>query len=164
MKMFNSIVLNGNAVEAAEYYNSILKGNLQLVRYKDMGMDFGDEKIGNLAARATIKGDDFYLALSDDCDFLGQPDQETSKMCVSALFETADQAKAFFDALSKDAKKIKVPFDKTPFAEGFGWILDKYSVGWEITGNILFGMDFEKWASQYKLQYSVDKAAHAVCN
>jgi len=141
MKIFNSLVFNGNAAEAAEYYHKILKGKMQVVTYKDMGMDFGDEKIGKLIARATIKGDDFYIACSDDSEFVGQPDTQTSKMYVSALFDTADQAKEFYDYLAKDAVAIRVPFSESPFAGGFGWVMDKYSVGWEITGEIRFGMD-----------------------
>jgi PhnB protein len=138
MKIFGSILFAGDALQAAEYYTKILDANLRVVKFGDMpNLPPHLSQYKDMVARATITGDDFVLALSDSSDLIGKGSVLTSRMRVTMLLDTTTQAQELYNVLAQDAKGINMPFMSTPFAKGFGLIVDKYNVEWEICGEVL---------------------------
>lgn len=56
-------------------------------------------------------------------------------MWVALNVDTAEEAERIFEAFSEDAD-IKMPMEKTFWAERFGMLLDRFGTAWIINGNL----------------------------
>ncbi|MEV5650353.1 VOC family protein [Nocardia sp. NPDC052254] len=128
------VMFNGNAEEAFEFYKSVLGGELQLVRYRDMGGEGGGnlpDDIGKRVANAALTWRPDQMIMGSDCP----PDQTVSYAdpAFSVCLDVDDQAEAerIFAGLS-DGGQVSMPLGKTEWAQLFGMVTDKFSIPWMI--------------------------------
>ncbi|MCL1945515.1 MAG: VOC family protein [Firmicutes bacterium] len=134
MKLFNSLIFNGQAEEAAKYYANILGGEYSIVKYRDILPEMS--QFGNFVARAIVKGDEFCLIMRDNIGLLNQPLLEVGYKHITVLFEDEEKSKLLYDVLYKEAKRIDIKFGCVSFAKAYGQIVDKYNVCWEIVSGV----------------------------
>ncbi|NKY85948.1 VOC family protein [Nocardia veterana] len=128
------LLFNGEAEEAFTFYRSVLGGELQMVRYRDMGGEGGSslpEEVGNRIANAALTWREDQLLMGSDAP----PDQRVGHDNVpfAVCLDVDDQAEAerIFTGLSEGGQ-VTMPLGKTEWAAQFGMVTDKFSVPWMV--------------------------------
>lgn len=124
------LFFDGTCREAVNAYADIFGGEIVMM------MTFGDApaeenmppEIKDLVMHVTIKIGDAMLMASDDMP--GKSVKPASTHVMASL-PTVAEAKSAFERLS-DGGDVKMPFDKTFWAEGFGVVIDKWGTPWMI--------------------------------
>ncbi|WP_024799940.1 VOC family protein [Nocardia sp. BMG51109] len=129
------LMYNGNAEEAFTFYQSVFGGELQIVRFADMGDGGGGnlpEEAKNLVAHAALplRGTD-HLLMASDCP-PGQTVNTTAPAyAVSVDVDSREEAERIFRELSAGGD-VSLPIGKTEWAELFGMVTDKFAVPWMV--------------------------------
>jgi PhnB protein len=128
------LLFDGDAEKAFTFYQSVLGGELQMVRYRDMGDGGGGnlpEEVGKRIANAALTWREDQLLMGSDCP----PDQQINHDNVpfSVCLDVDDEAEAgrIFTGLSAGGQ-VTMPLGKTEWAKQFGMVTDKFSVPWMI--------------------------------
>lgn len=58
----------------------------------------------------------------------------TPQITIQTAWDDFDTAKSIFEALAADGE-VKMPFDKTFWSAGFGYVVDKFGVPWMVNCN-----------------------------
>nr|WP_051162445.1 VOC family protein [Nocardia transvalensis] len=130
------LMFNGDAEQAFTFYQSVFGGELQLVRFGEMGdgADLPDEVRNRIAHAAIPLGSPGQILMASDCP----PDRTVNttdpSYSVSLDLDTPEEAERVFRALATDGE-ITMPLGKTEWAELFGMVTDKYSVPWMVGFN-----------------------------
>ncbi|MBF6174534.1 VOC family protein [Nocardia blacklockiae] len=126
------LIFNGNAEEAFTFYQSVFGGELQLIRFSEMGGGELPEGTADLIAHAALplRGTDHLLMASD------APPGETVNTAnpgyaVSLEVDTKEEAERIFQELSAGGE-VSMPIGRTEWAEVFAMVTDKFSVPWMV--------------------------------
>lgn len=134
MKAVNPyLYFDGNTEEAFNFYKSVFGGELQLVRYKDLGDTMGasDEGLNKIANVALPLSGDTTLMGNDVLESTGQPLAVGNNFYILLEVENASEGERLFGALSAGGE-VKLPLEKTEWAEQYGMCTDKFGVQWMI--------------------------------
>lgn len=126
------LAFDGNGAEALQYYCDTLGAEMQFSQtFGDMpeqGDWITDANRDRLAHGAiTLKGQ--TIMASDTPGF--EPHEGFHGVTLQCAFDDLDEARAFFDALARDGS-VRMPFEKTFWAKGFGMVTDKFGVPWMV--------------------------------
>jgi PhnB protein len=126
------IFFNGNCREAFEFYAEVLGGEIEA-----MVPHAGTPAAGNVDAdwqakilHARLKLGDRALMASD-----APPQYAASKPAgfyVQIELPEREDAERVFKALSEGGT-VRLPFEKTFFARGFGMLVDRFDIPWMIS-------------------------------
>lgn len=122
------LTMNGNALEALEYYAGILGGKIEgIMKFSEIqdGTEIPADKADRLA-HGRIDFDGGSLMISDDWD---DTPAEFKGVTLQTAWPTVASAKAAFEKMAADGQVI-MPFEPTFWAAGFGMVADKYGVRW----------------------------------
>ncbi|HET6528495.1 MAG TPA: VOC family protein [Balneolaceae bacterium] len=134
MKSVNPYIdFNGNAEEAFKFYQTVFGGELQIIRYKDLENDMGltgEElnQIGN-ATLPLVGGTLLYGG--DVPGSFGQTIKAGNQLQINIEAENTEEAERLFNDLS-DGGEVKMPLQKTEWAEKFGMLSDRFNVRWMV--------------------------------
>lgn len=122
---------SGNTEEAFRFYQSVFGGELQIVRFKDMGDSMGAtgddlNKIANIAL--PLVGDAMLMG-TDVLESFGQELSVGNNFTITLETDTAEEAEELFNKLS-DGGDIEMPLMETEWAEKYGHCTDKFGVQW----------------------------------
>lgn len=133
VKLIPYLVMNGNAKEAIEFYQKALDAQVLF------SQSFGEmpenpafplpEAAKNLVSHATIKVGETELMFSDT--FPGQPHQIGTQVTICITTNDVEKARTFFNAL-QDGGQVQMPFQETFFSPGYGTVVDKFGVTFQI--------------------------------
>ncbi len=142
MKQVNPYLnFNGNTEEAFKFYQSVFGGELQIVRFKDLGNDMGatGDDLNKIANIALPLGEDTLLMGDDGPAVSGQPFTEGNNFSINLETENAEEIEKLFDRLSEGGQAT-MPLQQTEWAEKFGMCTDKFGIQWLLsyTGNVEF--------------------------
>ncbi len=133
MKGIPYVSFNGNCEEAVRFYHSILGGELELLRFKDMpengGMSPGgtwNEKI--MHGSLKFKGGN-YLYFSDGWE--DSPVVVGTNCTVHLEVDSEQDAYGFVEKMSAGGK-VLMPAAKTFWGSIYGSFIDKFGVCWGI--------------------------------
>jgi len=133
MKGIPYITFNGNCEEAVRFYHSILGGELELLRFKDMPENGGvpgsgkwDEKI--MHASIQFEGGNFLYF--SDC-WEGTPVLVGSNCTVHLEVDSEQDVYGYVDKMSAGGK-LQMPAAKTFWGSIYGSFMDKYGICWGI--------------------------------
>lgn len=133
MKGIPYITFNGNCEEAIRFYHSILGGELELMRFKDLPEDDGMRPSGpwmDKIMHGSIKlAGGNYLYFSDSWE--ASPVDIGSNVTVHLEVDSEKDAYAFVEKLSEHGK-ILMPAAKVFWGSVYGSFVDKYGVCWGI--------------------------------
>lgn len=127
------IITNGNGAEAVKFYEQVL--GAKIVTYHTFG-DMPEnpdyplpEGAKDRVMHAGIQIGDTQLMLSDT--FPGQPYSIGDHLSVAVVVSSEEKAREIFDKL-KEAGRVEVEFQKTDWSTGYGMVIDKYGIKWQI--------------------------------
>lgn len=135
MKSINPYLnFNGNAEEAFKFYQQVFGGEVQSIRYKDLGDNMGltaDDDLNMVAnAMLPIVGDTVLYG-SDVPGMFNQPAKAGNNIEINIEADSIEEAEQLFNALSEGGK-IMMPFQETEWAERFGQCADRFGVQWMV--------------------------------
>ncbi len=133
MKGIPYVTFNGNCEEAIRFYHSVLGGELELLRYKDIPEEGGmrpggawNEKIMHGSIRFE-GGNYLYFSDSWEEDLVAVG----SNMTVHLEVDSEKDAYTFVEKLSEHGK-ILMPAGKVFWGSVYGSFIDKFGVSWGI--------------------------------
>jgi PhnB protein len=134
MKIVTSLSFQGRCREAFEFYAKVLGGKITAaVPYGDgpPDMPVGPE-IKNWLMHCWLEvGDQALMGADMAKDWAPSIDKPKNGFDVTLHFESADQAKAAFDALSEGGKVV-MAFGPTFWSRGYGSVIDQFGVPWMV--------------------------------
>lgn len=136
MKDVNSyLIFDGNCREAMNFYNQCFGGKLDVMSFGDMPADAaGGEQMPpemkNRVMHARIgNGAKTVLMGSDTMPGHGG-NHPADNYSISVDCESDEEVTRLFNALSQNAKKIKMPLGDAFWGAKFGMLEDKFGVHW----------------------------------
>jgi PhnB protein len=121
---------NGNCEEAFKFYEKTLGGKIEaMIPHEGTpAADFvpGDWRAKIMHARLAVDGE---VIMGSDSP--PQHQQKPSGFSVSINLDDAGKGKRIFEALS-DGGEIRMPFQETFWAGGFGMVVDRFGTPWMV--------------------------------
>lgn len=120
----------GDCRQALDFYAETLGGRLlSLQTYGDTpaGAEFGDDWQDKVIHAELSLGKLVIMAV----DAPPKHYQAPQGVSVQVGFDDLDQARFAFEQLSKDGS-VRMPFEKTFWARGFGMLTDRFGVAWMV--------------------------------
>lgn len=118
----------GNAREAAEFYHSVLGGELNISTFKDLGGSSGPAD-DDLIMHSQLSGaTGLVLMCSDVPEHMSYA---TGEHIFSVSLSGDDEAEltGYWNKLS-DGATIEQPLTKAPWGDTFGMLVDRFGVSW----------------------------------
>ncbi|MEX2600074.1 MAG: VOC family protein [Balneolaceae bacterium] len=142
MKSVNPYInFDGNTEEAFRFYQSVFGGELQIVRFKDMGDTMGanGEDLNKIANIALPLNENTVLMGTDVLESMGQKLTAGNNFSITLEADSVGEAEELFEKLSKGGK-VQMPLMQTEWAEKYGDFIDKFGIHWMInyTGDVEF--------------------------
>lgn len=135
MKMNTHLTFDGQCEEAFRFYQKCLGGTIiSMVTWGEtpaarQAPPGWEGKIIHATLESSDSGD-FRLTGADVCAEQGyQTPQGFSILLAPA---SAAEAERVFDALSQDAREIRMKLDRTFWAERFGMVVDRFGIPWMV--------------------------------
>jgi PhnB protein len=125
------LVFGGRCEEALQFYRRALGAKIQsLVRFREAPKDCGapanwEEKI----MHSSLQFGDTTVMASDGC--WTEQNKTFSGFALSLALSDEAEADRHFKALAEGGQ-IKMPMEKTFFAQRFGMVTDRFGVAWMI--------------------------------
>ncbi len=133
MAIITYINFKNQSKQAIDYYIDIFGGEINDISYfKDMPQseDFVvEEKMKNLVLNAQVTILDTMLMFSDIPDHMQI--NQGNNISLSVVINDFEQAKVYFEKLASEGT-ILMPFEATFFSKGYGNLIDKFGIGWQI--------------------------------
>ena len=131
------IFFDGTCADAMRFYEHTLGGKLETL------MTHAESPIAAqtppaaanriLHARLNIDG---RLLMASDWGLPDQPYPGMHGYSLSLTYPTAAEAQRIFDALA-DGGQVRMPFQATFWAKGFGMLTDRFGMPWMVNGEML---------------------------
>lgn len=119
------LTFQGNCAEAMDFYAAALGGTVQVMTFRDSGMD-ADGVMH--AALETPAG--FHLFASDSIEGMGEF-VYGNNVQVSLSGDEADALGGYWAALS-DGAQIAVPMERQPWGDLYGQLVDRFGILWHV--------------------------------
>ena len=133
MRICPYVSFSGNCAEVVAFYEKAFGVKAEIMRYKDAPTENGyqiPEGTENLVMHAQFEMDGAAIML---CDMPPEnPVQAGENIVIMAEFDSADKAKAAFEAL-KEGGVISMELQETFWSKCFGSLTDKFGIGWNIS-------------------------------
>lgn len=130
MRFTTHLMFGGRCEEAFRFYERLFGGTLQtMLRYGDSPLAAGvDAAMHDKILHATLRTADGELTGADVAVDQYQPPQGFSVLLDVSGFTRGEQ---IFAALAVDGS-VRMPFQKTFWSPGFGVVVDRFGVPWEV--------------------------------
>lgn len=126
----------GNCAEAMRFYEKVLNGKLEALLTNAQTPAAAELPPGNedriMHAYLVFEGG--VLMAGDSV--LGWPYDGMKGFNLTISYDDTAEAKRVFDQLAEGGQ-IKMPWDKTFWAEGFGMLVDRFGAPWIVNGKSL---------------------------
>jgi PhnB protein len=127
------LFFDGNCAEAMRFYERTLGGKLEVLLTHAQAPAGVPTPPGSadriMHARLVIDG----RALMASDAMLGESYEGMKNFSLSLVYGTAAEAKRVFEVLAEGGK-IKMPIQKTFWAEAFGMLVDRFGTPWMVNG------------------------------
>ena len=131
MQLSPYLLFNGNCEVVLKFYEKVLGGKIESMRkYADTPMaDKVSPDWRNKIIHAHMKiGDRVLMASDAPTEHYEKP--QGFSLTLDGL-KSAEEAKRIFDALAEKGT-IKMPLQKTFWAESFGMLVDQFGIAWMV--------------------------------
>lgn len=133
LPLINYVNFDENAIEAITYYKHVFETEEpKIMRYGE----FDDssyqppEHIKHLVMHCEMSIYGSRLMISDTPRGFGTDYVVGNNITIALVLSDFDLLNKTWNRLAKDAKII-TPFEKTFFSKGYGFLYDKFGVGWQ---------------------------------
>jgi len=133
MRISPHLCFDGQCREAIQLYQKLLGGTIQtMLTYGESPMASStDPGWHDRIVHATLVLDEIELT---GVDMMPGSYRRPQGFFVTLTVDEATRAKDIFGSLSQGGT-IQVPFEKTFWSPGFGVLVDRFSIPWEINAN-----------------------------
>ena len=131
------ITFQGNALEAINYYEKVLKGtNKEVSLWGNMGKQTGmpiSEKMADkvLYGKLTVCGVDINFSDTDPNFHEPQVFAPSCFISLAIRFKSQDELRVAYDELLTDGT-VLMEIGEQFFAKLYAWVQDKYGVTWQL--------------------------------
>lgn len=133
MAIITYINFRSQSEQAINYYLDIFGGTIDEISYfKDMPQTehfVVDKEMENLVLNAQVTILDTKLMFSDVPDHM--PLTVGNNISLSVVINDFEKANKYFNQLAIDGTVV-MPFAETFFSKGYGNLIDKFGIGWQI--------------------------------
>lgn len=128
------LVTNNNGMEAVQFYKDCLGAEVVSLTTFGDAIPSTPENAKNLVLNAQLNVNGIRLMLSDN----GFENEYILGNNVTACLqiENIESSKDIFEKLSKDAQKVEMPIQETPWSPAYGIVVDKFGVSWQVNTDI----------------------------
>jgi PhnB protein len=133
MPIVSYLNFDQNAESAITYYKDVFETEEpEIMRYGDFNDPSYDapEHIKDLVMHCEMKILGERVMIADTPRGFGMNHIIGTNVTVALVFPDAAKLKKIFDKLATQGKVIS-PFEKTFFSEGYGFLFDKFGIGWQ---------------------------------
>ena len=127
------VFFDGTCAEAMRFYEKTLGGKLEMMMTHAQSPVAAQSPPGSadriMHARLVIDG----RALMASDSMVGEPYGGMKGFSLSLVYPTVAEAQRIFDALAAGGQ-VRMPFQKTFWAEGFGMLIDRFGTPWMVNG------------------------------
>ena len=129
---------DGNCEEAFMFYAGVFKTSVTgTYRYGDMPADpnmpdLSEENKKKVLHTSIAMNENTILMGADVVEGFGGKLIQGNSTYIMVDVASVEEAKTYFEALSKEAKVLEMNLDETFFAERFASLQDKYGIFWMI--------------------------------
>lgn len=131
IRFFSYISFPGNAAEAMSYYAEIFGGTAQIMKYGDNpmeGMPFTPP--ADAVAHAQLEGP---VPLAGGDSMAENPDPlDIHNYSFLLFFDSVDEAQGTIEKFTSTGGKVEMPFERAPWGDHYGQIVDKFGVLWAL--------------------------------
>ncbi|WP_425074394.1 VOC family protein [Sagittula sp. S175] len=134
MKLNLYLTFDGTAAEAMTFYQSVLGGDLTILRFGEMpDNSMVPEGAGDRVANAQLTLENLTLMASDTMgdNNMGHVFQGHHGFDLQVALDDVDKGRAIFDALSEGGE-VLMPYAPTFWAKSFGTFRDRFGVPWMV--------------------------------
>jgi PhnB protein len=129
MKINPYLMFNGTCAEAMQFYNGVLGGKLDLMKYGDSpAAEHVPAAAHDRIIHACLTFGDHCVMASDGMP--GKP-EEMKGMSVTLHYDKPEDAERVFAALSEKGN-VTMPIGETFWAKRFGTFVDRFGTPWMI--------------------------------
>jgi PhnB protein len=129
------LTFSGNCKEAFDYYQKVLGGEIPMAMTmaQEPGADPNSPNKDMIMHTRLVLPDGSTIMGSDaPPEYFSQP----QGFSVSITINDPAEGKRIFDALA-DGGHVKMPYEKTFWAEGFGGLVDRFGTPWMINAGMV---------------------------
>ncbi|HRC41052.1 VOC family protein [Nostocoides sp.] len=116
----------GTCAQAMEFYAQALGGEVQVMTFRDSGMDVDGVMHASLETPAG-----FHLFASDTMGEMGMPYVPGNNLQVSISGDDEDALRGYWDALG-DAGAVMMPLERQMWGDDYGMLADRFGVLWHV--------------------------------
>ncbi|MEO7499663.1 MAG: VOC family protein [Casimicrobiaceae bacterium] len=127
------LFFDGNCAEAMRFYERTLGGKIEMMmKYKDAppGTPTPPGAGDRIMHARLVFGDGARVLMASDA-MAGHPYDKMQGFSLSWNCPDVADARRVFDALAQGGE-VRMPLDKTFWAEAFGMLVDKYGTPWMV--------------------------------
>jgi PhnB protein len=128
---------NGNCAEAMRFYERVLDGKIEMMMTNGESPVSGQVPPGNenrvMHARLAL---DQGVLMAGDAMAGCEPYEGMKGFSLSLSYTDPQEGRKVFEALSEGGT-VKMPLQKTFWAEAFGLLTDRYGTPWIINGGMI---------------------------
>jgi PhnB protein len=121
------IHFKNNTKEAMEFYTSVFGGKLTMSTFGEAGVPADKAKPEGIMHSELITDNGMSIMAADTPEHMAQNPGNTVSISLSGDDEAL--LKGYWEKLSQ-AATITVPFDKAPWGDMFGMLIDKFGIEW----------------------------------
>lgn len=132
VKLNSYISFNGNAREAMEFYRSIFGGEVHSDTFSSFAseeMPIAEEDM-NKIMHAYLKGNNGIELMGADVP-TGLPYHDGVRVSLTLNGDDEALLRDYWNKLAEGGK-VTMPFEKAPWGDTFGMLIDKYGVEWMV--------------------------------
>lgn len=121
----------GDAAAALEFYQHVLGGTLDIMRYGAMPGMMGDESESEKVMHGYLKTEDGFELMAADIPAVMADAQDSTigGTAVCIWGDDVDRMQTFWDALANGGT-VNQPFDPAPWGGRYGDVTDRFGVRW----------------------------------
>ena len=122
------ISFDGNARQAAEFYQDVFGGNLVLSTYGDFGGPDAPE--ADKIMHANLETDRGFTLMGADTP-PGMEHNPGNNIAVSLSGDDADELRGYWEKLSAGGT-VSVPLERQMWGDDYGMLVDRFGISWMV--------------------------------
>lgn len=123
------ISFRDTAGPAMEHYQSVLGGELTRTTFAELDMGTGPDEAHKIMHAQLLMPDGMVLMAADTPNRMDVP--PNGNIAISLSGDDEAQLRGWFEGLA-DGGTISQPFEKAPWGDTFGMLVDAYGVAWMV--------------------------------
>lgn len=128
------LITENNGLEAVDFYKDVFNAEvISCTTYGD-AIPNTPENIKDMVLNAQLNINGIRLQISDAGLERGYTKGNNINVCIQSSEE--NYTRELYSKLAKDAKKIELEIQETPWSPAYGIVVDKYGVTWQLNTDI----------------------------